>query len=99
MARQSARNPVGSLSAEESARLDAFRRKVRAMVFAPMPLDELEERRARARDAAQNDAIEGIHLRPEEQALFDIMDDELVPEDLRPRLIREYLGLEQASPG
>jgi hypothetical protein len=97
MARQSARNPVEPLSAEESARLEAFRRKVRGMVFAPMPVEALEERQERFREAVQNAAIEGIHFQPEERALFDIMDEELVPEELRPRLLREYLGLQPAS--
>jgi hypothetical protein len=99
MARAVAKARSRSLSGEELSRLEAFRRKVRDMVFAPMTVEELEERRARAREAAQNDAIEGIHLRPEEQALFDIMDDELVPDELRPRLIRQYLGLEEPPPG
>ena len=98
MARAVAKARSRPLTGEELSRLEAFRRKVRDMVFAPMTVEELEERQARFRDAVQNAAIEGIHFQPEERALFEIMDEELVPEELRPRLLREYLGVRAGEP-
>lgn len=86
-----------ALTGEEVARIEAFRAKVRAMVFAPMTAEELEEHQARFAEGLHNSAIEGIYPSVAERAIFAILDDEFVPCELRPQLLREYFEVERGT--
>lgn len=52
---------------------------------------ELRDIRQRRKEARANMAIEGIHLTPEEEALFDYMDRQRMPPEERRQLIDAYI--------
>ena len=78
--------------------IEAIRREVRALEFERgSPADVADWREADAESRA-NLAIEGMALKPDEEALFDMLRDEAVPPALATQIVLKLLAHPDADP-
>ena len=86
---------AGKISRVARQRLDVLRAKIRRMDFEPLTDAQLEEAAEGDAEGRANNAISGLYATAEEDAFFQMLQEERVPVHLRPSLaIYFVLGYE-----
>lgn len=78
--------------------IDAIRVEVRALDYVRGTLADVAEWREADAESRANLAIEGMTLKPDEEALFDMLRDEAVPPPLATQILLKLLGHPDADP-
>ena len=81
-----------NLADNERKLLETYRAQLVARDYAPIDDGALKIRRKAHRNAVASAAIEGLQATPMQEALFAMLDELRVPDDLSREIVDLYLG-------